>query len=70
MSNNFAKLISEKELVTLISGKITKENLINIFLKPSIEQLYDYLSDDILLAKLIKPHFYRFSIQIHAQEKE
>lgn len=70
MKNKFEKLISEKQSICLIEGKITKSELINIFLKANIESLYDSLANDILLAQLKTPHIYRFEIQVHAQEKD
>jgi hypothetical protein len=70
MSKKFAKLISEKQSLCRIEGKITKQELINIFLKANIQALYNSLADDIVLAKLLKPHHYRFEIQVHAQEVE
>lgn len=70
MPNNFAKLISEKEYLMLLEGKIEKQKLIEEFLNPVFQKLLELLSDDILMAKLIKPHIYRFHIQLHAQEQE
>lgn len=70
MSKKFSKLISEKQSLCLIEGKLTEEELIYTFLNPTIEELYIALSQDIISANLINPHHYRFSIQVHAQEVE
>lgn len=66
----FAKLISEAQSTCLIRGKQTEEEIKRIFLDANLHALYDHLAASIVQAKLFKPHYYRFKIQVHAQEVE
>lgn len=66
----FAKLISEAESLCLIKGKQSVEDIKKLFLDANLAALYDHLAQSIVQAKLLKPHHYRFKIQVHAQEVE
>ncbi len=66
----FAKLISEAETLCFIKGKVTEKEIIDVYLKANIKSLYNHLAKAIVQAKLLKPHHYRFKIQVHAQEVE
>lgn len=70
---DFAKLICEYSSLLSMkvnNKKLTKEKLINEFLISNVQDLYDKLSNDILMANLKEEHFYRFEIQVHAQKKD
>lgn len=65
-----AKLIIEAESFCRIKGKQTETSIKEIFLDANLKSLYDNLAKAIIQAKLIKPHNYRFKLQVHAQEIE
>jgi len=67
---HFAKLIVESELISRIQGEISEKELKDAYLNPIFRKLSNHISKPIICAKLLKPHFYSFHIQIHAQEIE
>lgn len=69
MKVNFAKLISEKECISLIPGILSEEEIKNNFLFSIFDKLMENLSQDIHNAKLENPHIFRFEVRVHAQEK-
>lgn len=67
---NFAKLISEKECLSLINPNISEQDIKDIFLNRVFGDLINLLSKDIFNAKLNSAHLYRFEVRVHAQENK
>lgn len=70
MTVNFAKVVSENVLTSLINTKnITEKDLKELFIEPVYFELVDRILKNILSAKLESSHYFRFEMTVCAQEK-
>jgi len=67
---NFPKLICQTELTSLIPDNINEQDLNLIFLDAIFNKVQHNISNRIIGIKFKEPHYYRFELIIHAQEKE